>query len=57
MALDKYEINPLWSCGWNQYGQLGLGNTSDKSSFTKVGSSTWSAVAADGWSDSSRAIE
>jgi len=28
----------IWGCGWNQYGQLGLGNTQDRNALTKVGS-------------------
>ncbi len=34
MAIKSGE---LYTCGDNQYGQLGLGNTNDKSSFTRVG--------------------
>ena len=26
----------LWSCGWNGHGQLGLGNTTDRTTFTQV---------------------
>ena len=26
----------LWSCGYNEYGQLGLGNTTDRTTFTQV---------------------
>ena len=26
----------LWACGGNRYGQLGLGNTTDKTTFTKI---------------------
>ena len=26
----------LWSCGWNKYGQLGLGDTTDKNTLTQV---------------------
>ena len=28
--------NTLWGCGWNTYGQLGLGNTSSRNVFTKI---------------------
>ena len=28
--------NTLWSCGWNEYGQLGLGDIADRKIFTKV---------------------
>ena len=48
----------LWSCGFNQYGQLGLGGTYDSSghiieipfvdTFTQVGSDTWSVVSSHG---------
>ena len=46
----------LWSCGFNQYGQLGLGGTYNSSGniidipfvniFTQVGSDTWTVVTA-----------
>ena len=26
----------LWSCGWNNYGQLGLGDTTNRTTFTQV---------------------
>jgi alpha-tubulin suppressor-like RCC1 family protein len=36
----------LWSWGWNAYGQLGLSNTTNRSSPTQVGSlSVWTQVA------------
>ena len=35
----------LYSFGRNDYGQLGLGDTTNRTSPTKVGTSTWKAVA------------
>ena len=35
----------LYSFGYNDYGQLGLGDTTNRTSPTKVGTSTWKAVA------------
>ena len=26
----------LWGCGWNKYGQLGLGDTNDRNTFTQI---------------------
>jgi alpha-tubulin suppressor-like RCC1 family protein len=40
----------LWSWGWNQFGQLGLGNTTNRSSPVQVGSLTsWGDIAAGGY--------
>ena len=40
----------LWSWGWNAYGQLGLGNTTNYSSPKQVGAlTTWSKSAAGGY--------
>ena len=42
----------LWAWGWNYYGQLGLGDTTDRDVPTQVGSATsWVAVSA-GWDHS-----
>ena len=30
----------LWGCGWNSYGQLGLGDTNDRTTFTQVTTNT-----------------
>ena len=30
----------LWGCGYNQYGQLGLGDTNSKSTFTEITTNT-----------------
>jgi alpha-tubulin suppressor-like RCC1 family protein len=38
--------NTLWAIGENQYGQLGVGGTTDRLSPSQVGGSTWSAVVA-----------
>ena len=35
----------LYSFGRNYYGQLGLGDTTDRTSPTKVGTDTWTAIA------------
>ena len=35
----------LYSFGYNNRGQLGLGDTTDRTSPTKVGTDTWTAVA------------
>ena len=32
--------NTLWACGWNEYGQLGLGDTSDRTTFTRIVTNT-----------------
>jgi alpha-tubulin suppressor-like RCC1 family protein len=37
--------NDLYSCGLNNYGQLGLGDTVDRSTFTKI-LGNWTAIAA-----------
>ena len=42
------EDGSVWSTGWNKYGQLGDGSTTDKTSFIQVVSSGAKAVAA-GW--------
>uniref|UniRef100_A0AC35U7Z4 CNH domain-containing protein n=1 Tax=Rhabditophanes sp. KR3021 TaxID=114890 RepID=A0AC35U7Z4_9BILA len=34
MAIDEY--GQVWGCGWNFYGQLGLGHTNKVRTFTKV---------------------
>jgi alpha-tubulin suppressor-like RCC1 family protein len=40
----------LWSWGWNQFGQLGLGNTTNRSSPVQVGAlNTWGDIAAGGY--------
>ena len=40
-------MGKLYSIGENQYGNLGLGNTTDRSSFTQVGAlTTWSKLSA-----------
>ena len=36
----------LWTWGWNDVGQLGLGDTFNRSSPTQVGSSSWTMVSA-----------
>ena len=36
----------LWSWGYNYFGQLGLGSTTDQSSPQPVGSATWQTIAA-----------
>ena len=42
----NYAINPLWTFGYNNYGQLGTGNTTSYSSPVQVGSLTnWKLVA------------
>jgi alpha-tubulin suppressor-like RCC1 family protein len=39
----------LWSCGHNQYGQLGLNDTEYRSTFTRIGSnSDWESISGDG---------
>ena len=30
----------LWGCGWNGHGQLGLGNTTDRTTFTQITTNT-----------------
>ncbi|MEK7309773.1 MAG: hypothetical protein AAB038_03065 [Planctomycetota bacterium] len=51
-GLNNYRVglktdNTLWSWWWNDYSQLGLGDSTDRSSPTKVGIDTnWSALAA-----------
>lgn len=42
---DQYLTAGLWSWGWNQYGQLGSGNTTNQSSPVQVGTlTTWRQV-------------
>jgi alpha-tubulin suppressor-like RCC1 family protein len=41
--------NTLWSCGYNRFGQLGLSNSTRRSSPVQIGAlSTWTQVAAGG---------
>jgi len=47
----------LWMCGYNNFGQLGLGNTANVSTFVQVGSlSNWASVSI-GSSSNSMAIQ
>jgi len=54
-AINKPGFNPLgaqtsvnyysvFMAGANNYGQLGLGDTTDRSSFTQVGSNYWTSI-------------
>jgi alpha-tubulin suppressor-like RCC1 family protein len=39
----------LWSCGYNNKGQLGIGTTTNTNTLAQVGSSTWSKVRCGRW--------
>ncbi len=38
--------NTLYATGYNFYGQLGLGNTTDRDTFEQVGSAKWNSISA-----------
>ncbi|WP_208029416.1 RCC1 domain-containing protein [Rhabdothermincola sediminis] len=44
---DDYPVRQLWSCGYNQYGQLGIGTTTNQPTPVQVGTgSDWRSTAA-----------
>ena len=46
-AIALKTTGTMWAWGWNQYGQLGLGDTTDRSTVTQIGSSSdWAFVSA-----------
>ena len=41
-AIDTNDY--LWSCGYNNVGQLGLGDTTDRTTFEQIGNEKWQSI-------------